>query len=295
MKLRAILSALFIALFAATPVLSAITTVDGLVAAPVQQVSYTKTAARTTVANGWFSMFDLAGNPGAGTLAAGNTTNGVVQDDTLAGCPLLNAFGGGATGYLSSIQFGNTAASRFYLHDRIFAVGAIAFGAGTTTLTSQPSYAARMPGGSYVGTQIWIEVTTAFATGTAWQAQVSYTNQAGTSSRSTVILPATAAAGLTLGRMYQLALQAGDSGVQRIDSVTVTNGGTAMTAGAFNVLVVRPLYTGARVMAGNAGDVHSWDRIGFPRIFDTSCLFPIVASDSTTGGLPDLLITVVNG
>ena len=49
-----------------------------------------------------------------------------------------------------------------------------------------------------------------------------------------------AAAALTLGKMFQLPLQAGDSGVQKIESVVVTNGTTAMTAGNFNVLVLRP-------------------------------------------------------
>lgn len=31
--------------------------------APKQVIGFTKTATRTTVATGWFSVFDLAGNP----------------------------------------------------------------------------------------------------------------------------------------------------------------------------------------------------------------------------------------
>lgn len=50
--------------------------------------------------------------------------------------------------------------------------------------------------------------------------------------------------------MFQIALQAGDTGIQKIESVIVTNGGTAMTAGNFNVLVLRRLGQ-ARIRVAN--------------------------------------------
>lgn len=270
-----------------------IATLDQLIAAAKQTVAMAKTASRTTVAAGWFSLFDLAGNPGAGTLAGTSTANGVVPDDSTAGCPAINTFGGGATGYIATVDFGSSVASRIMLADMVFKAGAYGFAAGTTTLSAQPSFAARMPGGSYLGTQIWIEVSTAFVTGTAWQVQVTYTNQSGVAGRAGVILPATAAAGLTLGRMYQLGLQAGDSGVQKIESVIVTNGGTAMTAGAFNVLVLRPLWTG-RVKIANDGDVHGIDKTGMPVVFDTSALVMMACADSTASGFPEMQVDVVN-
>ena len=54
----------------------AITTLDGLIAASKQLITWVKTATRTSIAAMWFSVFDLAGNPGAGTLAGTSTTNG---------------------------------------------------------------------------------------------------------------------------------------------------------------------------------------------------------------------------
>ncbi len=54
----------------------AITTFDGFIAATKQYVSVAKTASRTSIAAAWFSVFDLAGNPGAGTLAGTSTTAG---------------------------------------------------------------------------------------------------------------------------------------------------------------------------------------------------------------------------
>ena len=44
----------------------AITTMDQLIAAKTQRIPINKTASRTAVAAIPFSVFDLAGNPGAG-------------------------------------------------------------------------------------------------------------------------------------------------------------------------------------------------------------------------------------
>lgn len=273
----------------------AITSFDpGLIAAAKQYIAWIKTAGRSTVAANWYSTFDVAGTPGGGTLAGTSTGAGVVPTDATVGCPLIDAFGGGAKGYLSQVSFGNTVASRLKLFDMLFKAGAYGFAAGTTTLTGQPSYAARIPGGNYANTQIWIEVSTGFVTGTAWQVQVTYTNQDGVTGRTGVALPATGAANLILGAMFQLALQAGDSGVQKIESVIVTNGGTAMTAGAFNVLVVRPLWSG-RVRAINDGDVHGPGDTMMPEVFADSALCLIVATDATALGRPELEMVIANG
>lgn len=45
---------------------------------------------------------------------------------------------------------------------------------------------------NYYDTEIWIEVTTAFVTGTAWQVQVTYTNQSGVTGRTSIISSAQA-------------------------------------------------------------------------------------------------------
>jgi hypothetical protein len=266
----------------------------GLIGAQKQYLSLAKLAARATVATGWFSLFDLAGNPGAGTLAGTSTTAGVVPTDATAGFPTVDAFAGGATGYLAQVEYGSSVACRMRMIDVLFKAGAYGFAAGTTSLAAQPSYVSRLPGGSYGDTQIYIEVSTAFVTGTAWQVQVTYTNQSAVAGRSTVILPATTAANLTLGRRYQLALQTGDTGVQKIDSVVVTNGGTAMTAGAFNVLVVRPLW-GARVKSLNDGDVHGPDKTLLPVLFPDSALDLMVATDLTSSGVPELEFVIASG
>ena len=49
-----------------------------------QTIIFNKTASRTSVASIPFSVFDLAGNPGAGTLAVGNTANGIVYETAIS-------------------------------------------------------------------------------------------------------------------------------------------------------------------------------------------------------------------
>jgi hypothetical protein len=263
----------------------AITTLDGIIAAAKQKIPLVKTSARTTVAATWFSLFDLAGQPGAGTLAGSSTAAGVVPDATVAGFPTINAFGGGATGYLAKVDFGSSVAGRMALYDCLFKAGAYAFNAATA-LAAQPSYSARVPGGTdYTGTEIWIEFVTAF-TGTLSVA-VTYTNQSGTTAHTTGTVVTVAG---TVGRLFQLPLAAGDTGVQKIESVT----GTVATAGTFNVLVLRPLWTG-RCRIANDGDVHDALRTGMVQVFATSAIYLMVATDSTSSGVPELQVTLANG
>lgn len=263
----------------------ALTSWDGFIAAAKQPISMMKTASRTSIAAAWFSVFDLAGNPGAGTLAGSSTAAGVVPTDATAGCPVINAFGGSATGYLAQVDFGSSVAARLKIFDMLFKAGAYAFNANTT-LASQPSYSSRVPAGTdFTDTQIWIECVTAF-TGNMSVA-VTYTNQAGTTGRTT----GTVALGTapTLGRMVQLPLQAGDTGVQKIESVVAT----VASAGTFNVLVLRPLWSG-RAKIANDGDVHDLAKTGMPVVYADSALIMAVAADSTATGIPEIELVIAN-
>ena len=263
----------------------AITTLDQLIAAPSQRVGILKTASVVATALMATQNLAAAGNPGPGVLAGTNTANGLVPTDADAGIPTINSFGG-ATGYISKIEFSNTVPCRMSLFDMLFKAGAYAFNAAVT-LASQPSYAGRVLGGTDCSnTEIWIEAVTAF-TGNQTIA-VTYTNQAGVTGRTTGAIATGVAPGIA--RMLQLPLQAGDTGVQKIESVT----STISTVGTFNVLVLRRLWNG-RVRIANDGDIHDFMKTGLPQIFDTSALICIVTPDSTATGLPELVAEVVYG
>lgn len=264
----------------------AITTLDGLIAAARQQIVYAKTASVTAVATQLTAVHQAAGNPGAATLAVGNTTNGVVPTDATTGYPTINGFGGGAAGYLAGIQFVNSVAANLVLYDRLWHAGAFSF-ATTYALTSVPSFSSRVPGGTdFTGLELWVEQVTA---GTGVQSvNVTYTNQAGTGSRSTGTVAAPAAA--IVGRMWQLPLAAGDSGIQAISNVV----GSVATVGTYNLVVMRRLAT-LRVNAVNMAGMLGFDMTGMPLIFADSALCLAVQPDSTATGLPALLLDIKNG
>jgi hypothetical protein len=189
----------------------------------------------------------------------------------------------GATGYLSNVDFGSTVAGRIKMYDMLYKAGAYPFNAAVT-LAAQPALT-RVPGSDYSSLQIWIECVTAF-TGIP-VITVTYTNEAGTTGRTTGAVTWVAA---TVGRMLQLPLQAGDKGVQKIESVT----SITATVGTFNVLIMRRLWS-ARVRANNDGDTHGPDKTGMPQTYVDSALYPIVATDSTLSGVPELQLSVING
>lgn len=268
----------------------AIATLDQWVAASKQLIPLSKTQTATSVAAQWHTVFDRTGNPSNGSLAIGNTANGVVPTDATTGCPAITDFAGGATGYISGIDWGCTVASRLFLYDRLFHAGSYAYNSGTTNLSSQPSYSGRLPGGSYLGLQIWVEVNQAWASSTASSVNVSYTNQAdGTSSTGAYTLPTA----VITGRMFQLPLAAGDTMVKAITSVVLATTTGSPSAGSVNIIVARPLWI-ARVNAANMGDSHGMDKTGLPVIYGTSALALAVAADSTSTGNPDLLIEIAS-
>ena len=257
-------------------------TEDDVISAPAQRVNFVKTATRTSVAAAWFSVFDLAGFPGAGTLA-GAGANGAVVDDTTTGFPPLNAFGGGAVGRIKRLKFSSSVACTIKLFDCLWKGGAYAFNANQAVTAG--SYSARLPGTDYKGLEIWAETVTAATGNQTWN--VTYTDQDGNPGATTGATGIGAAP--TLGRCWQLPLAAGDSGVQTVTNVA---GGTG-SAGTANILVLRPLGEG-RIKIANDQDLQDYLQTGMPQVFDTSALMILVAADSTSTGIPDVKIDIAN-
>lgn len=264
----------------------AIATIDQLIAASKQTVGFSKTGARTTIAAQPFSMWEVAGNPGGGTLAGTSTTTGVVPTDATAGSPIINFSTG--TGYIAGVKFNNSVACMIAIYDLLWKGGAYAFNASTTGQTPT-SFLSRIPGGTAADTagctEIWVEQVTA-ATGNQ-AVNVTYNDETGASG-------STGAVGIggapTVGRMWQLPLASGDNGVSGVTGVA----GTVATVGTFNVLVMRPLWRG-RVSVANDGGVHGFDATGMPVIFPDTCLFMMIQSDTTSAGAPYISLDIANG
>jgi hypothetical protein len=258
-------------------------TLDNYINATKMMLTWMKTGTRTLVAASPYTIFDIAGAPGAGTLAIGNTANGIVPVDTDAGYPIISSFGG-ANGYLSRFDFGSTVACRMAVYDRLFAAGAYAYNADTT-LASQPSFSGRVPNTNYNGLQLWTEQVTV---GTGIQhVEINYLDQDGNAGDTGDITQITT---MPVGRMWQMPLAAGDSGISQITRVR----GTTATVGTFNVMVLRPLWLG-RVRLANDGDIHDFLKTGLVQVYDTSALYVVLWADSTAVGLPYMTMQVAFG
>lgn len=267
-------------------------TVDDTVGSPLQTVRIQKTASFTTVAAMWFTTWDVAGTPGAGSLTVGNTANGLVPDDTTAGAPVVNSFVASATGRITRFEFSNSVAARMMVVDRLFHAGSFSLTSPlAVTLASQPTtWTARLPlvGGNpdYRTVEIWLEFNAAVAA-TATTITVTYTNEAGTTGRSTGAVTVTS---FTARRMLQMPLQAGDKGVSKIEGISSTG---SPATGSVNVLLIRRLQAGRAKSAGD-GDIYGWEKTGGVQVFDTSCLMLMVSADGTASGVPETEIDVRN-
>jgi len=260
-----------------------IASLDDYISSNKQYLNFCKVSTRTAVLGQPFSVFDLAGATGAGVLAGTNAVNGFIPTDASAGYPDMTTFTTGAHGYLSRVISTNSVACRISIVDRLWVAGTHAYNANVT-YTAQPSYASRVPSGDYSGLKILVECVTAINGSPSFN--VSYINQAG-EAKST---GATAVGGtMTVGRLFEIALAPGDTGVQRINSIVGSGG----SSGTFNLSVVRPLWDG-RVAFANDGDNQDMLRTGMPEVFDLSALYMIVTPDTTNTGTVSLSLEIAS-
>jgi hypothetical protein len=261
-----------------------ITGVDSYVGAAKQSLSMIKTASRTSLAFVPFSVHDLAGSPGAGVLAGTSTAAGVFPTDATAGYPTIDPFGASALGYLSALDYTWDVIGTLELFDTLFTAGAYAFNAATT-LAAQPSFSGRVPGGTYSGLEIWIECVTAFTGIPSFAVQ--YMNAAGVTAHTTGVISMGTA--MIVGEMRRLSLQAGDSGVQKIEAIAAT----VATAGTFNIHVLRRLATKRIAVANDVKNVGFLD-LGGRQVYTDSALRLVATPDSTSTGKPKLYLEVAN-
>lgn len=251
----------------------AITTRDALISAIAagQELDFVKGGA-TWVAGRYASLFRFIGRPGAAaspTTVAGNTCSSA----TVGALPFANP----ATGlsYLAQLACSASQAGSLIVYDRLVETALLSGIVTTAQTVGSVALPARATGG--VGVTLWLEVHTALGT-TGSGATLSYTNSDGVAGRTgTVIgaIPGSAAA----GTMIPVALQAGDRGVQSVQSVTLA--ASTGTAGSFGVTLLQriaeiPLQT-------NLSAVLSWADLGLPQVKNDACLaFMVLAATTTT-------------
>ena len=187
-------------------------------------------AAAATVAGRMSSLWTYDGVPSGGVVP----TSVVAPDSTTPGALKQTNAPGGAQKWMIGATVTANVAGTLILYDRLLHIGGLS---GTVT-TAQTVGGALTRNTGGVGNQIWVEIYTAIGS-TATTVTASYTNQGGTSGRTS---QATAIGGTGLAeatRIIPLSLAQGDYGVQAVASVTVL--ATTGTAGNFGITIARPI------------------------------------------------------
>ena len=179
------------------------------------------------------------GNGGIPTSAA------ACNKSTVGAMPITDP-DGSRQQWLLGIEGTMNVAGTWFLYDRLLHNG----GLNGTTLTAQTvggTLSRYNTNATCIGNQIWVEVYTAIGS-TVTTITASYTNQNGTSGRTTKPVAIGGTGRLAQNTLIPLTLADGDTGVQAVASVTLA--GTTGTAGNFGVTIARPLCMAGNMSAG---------------------------------------------
>ena len=266
----------------------AITTLDGLVNAMgnnSSRIVLDKASIASQAAGTFVSLWRATGQPGQGAIPAA----AAVCNHSLTGAIGFTQQTAPATSYgawLNSVC--SNAAMTVEIHDRLMHMGGLN-GTLTTAQTVDVDIAAnlasnnmaeRIGDANYSDIQWWLEWYTGTGT-TAVTATVAVTYNDGT----TGTLSASLAAGCRASFMLPLngLIPAAASGkyIRSVDTVTLS--ATTATAGSFGVTATRPRMT-LPLPVGNKMEVADWQFLGLPEIYNSSCLFPLVLTSTTSSG-----------
>ena len=253
----------------------AITTLDGALAGMQYPREFVKAVTGTMVAGRPHSTFFLAGIPGAAAAPSPGVAGAALT--TYAGqIPFTNPVSGNS--YVARMAGQATIAGQLLLCDRLWHNSGLSVTLTTAQTVNSVAWPARDADGSTngVGVLVGLEVATNLGAG-APVLSMSYTNQAGTSGKTGAGVVAFAASSIA-GTFYPIGLDAGDTGVRSIQTVTLT---VSRTSGSHNLVAYRIL---ARLELTSANIPNAIDCLtsGFARMYDNSVPFIVFVPSTTT-------------
>lgn len=245
-----------------------------------------KASIANAAAGQYHSLWRATGQPGQGAIPGA----AAACDRTLTGAMGFTQQTAPATTYGG---FANAACSNsavtIEIHDRLAHMGGLSGTVATAqtvnldmdALKSGSNLTERMGDANFSDIQWWLEWYTDTGS-TAVTATVNVTYNDGTSGNLTGIsLAATRRASLMIP--LNGLIPSADSGKFIRDINTVTLSATTGTAGSFGATATRPRMTLPLPLA-NKMEVFTWADLGFPGIFNSSCLFPIELASTTSTG-----------
>jgi hypothetical protein len=222
----------------------AITTLDGIFAGLRPPIEFAKSVTATLVAGRPASLWSLGGMPGAGSFDT--TLNGVTlsSSSTIPNGAIPHYDPASGNAYLAYLDAMANQAGRLLVLDRIWHNGGYTITSTSAQNSTTPAWPNRNPTSGTddtatntgLGVMLALEISAATGAGTP-TITVSYTNQAGTSGRTATNIIATVASS-AIGATYFIGLQAGDTGVRSVQSVTLS---ATWTSGTMNLVAYRKL------------------------------------------------------
>lgn len=261
----------------------AINTMDGIVAGLVTSKAvefYLNN--QSNAANGFLNLLRaaLSFNGGNMPVPAAASSGGQLHADGDTGFPLLGAPTGSR--YLARTEITVSALGSVLVYDRVWSCSGLSGTVTTAQAVTSPPTITRYANG--VGLELWVECYTATGSSAA-NITISYTNQDGVAGRTSVSTAHPTS--LPAGRMYRVPLQAGDTGVQSVQSVTLSV--TTGTAGNFGVTLMKRLAS-LPVVSTNVTSVSDFAALGMPPIPTGAAIDLIhLATASNTGNVFGLL------
>ena len=261
----------------------AIVSLDQLLAASNQLKSFGKVSMTAKAAGTFQSLWTAAGLPAAGANPASLAM--VIPTSATAGAlPFVNP----ATGlsYISKIGSSQQTIGTLILYDRIAHSSGLN---GTLTTAQAVNGAALTRHTTGEDVELFLEVYTATGA-TASNVTISYTNSAGVAGRTTpaIAMQVTPVA----GQMLPIPLQAGDTGIRSVQSVTLS--ASTATAGNFGITLVKRIAEIPITVAGT-GVVLDPFALGFPQIENNACLSMMVVTSTTSTGFVTGTINIAQG
>jgi len=244
-----------------------------------------KASIASQAAGTFVSLWRATGQPGQGAIPAA----AAVCDNTLTGAIGFTQQVAPATSYGAwANALCSNSAMTLEIHDRLMHMGGLN-GTLTTVQTVNLDVNANLAFGNldkrkgdsnFSDIQWWLEWYTATGS-TAVTATVSVTYNDGTTGTLSASLAATRPASFMLPLNGLIPAAAAGKYIRDVDSVQLS--ATTGTAGSFGVTATRPRMTMPLPLA-NKMEVFDWAALGLPEVANSSCLFPIVLTSTTSTG-----------
>jgi hypothetical protein len=261
----------------------AITTLDGVIAGVKPPIYFSKLTGTTEASGVGHSLLYAVGMPGPAVAP----TSAVAGDalTSYAGQLPMPSFANNTHLLRFVTRCSVATQSTVLLCDRLWHNASMDETQTTAQTIDSTAWPARDANGSTngVGVLVGIEVSTATSNGSAiTNTEMTYTNSAGTGSRTATIPAANVSAGFpataVAGTFVPFRLQAGDTGVRSIQSLTL---GTTYGTGVIHLVAYRVLAT-IELFSSNVAEAQDMTRGGFPRLYDNTVPFLIVNALTTT-------------